>query len=548
VRARAVRESSPVDIRDFGSLLWRRKWTLAAVAAAVVGAALLVSMLQTPVYQAKASVLVESPPGEVSQNGPNMATEKRVGTSHAVAKIALAALHLRSTPEKLLPGLSVDVPVDTEILDFTYSDPSPEMAQRKAEAFAQAYLQFRQKKLVEDVLAASRSLDDQIRVLNGELAVIHKKTAATTDRRERGLLAAQATLYTQQINNLELKRAQLTPTEGVSPGSILADATTPTAPARPDPVVNGLLGLVVGLVLGVGAALLRDYLDDHIRGTEDLESQVGAPVLSVVPPVRPLRGAAGEELVTLQAPDSAAAEAFRHLRANFVVAAASCAAKVVLFTSPREEEGKTLTTANLAVLLARTGSGVILLSADVRRPRLDQLFGVSARPGFSDALTDGIAPPGEEIMDQIVSVAQNLSILPMGSAPSNPIELLGSSEMRELVQVLRQLTDYVLIDAAPLLSVADAAALIPACDAVVVVADARSATRPNLLGARQQLERMQAKVLGTVLVNARVKGLRSYPDGSTGARPRIDWWRPAPGSRNGRGVAAPNGARQPDRR
>jgi non-specific protein-tyrosine kinase len=543
-----VRDSNPVDLRDFGSLLWRRKWTLVAAVAAVVGASLLVSMLQTPVYEAKASVLVEAPPGEASQSGPNMATERRVGASLAVAKIALTALHLPGPPDKLLPGVSVEVPVDTEILDITYSDPNPQMAQRKAEAFAQAYLQFRQKKLVEDVLAAGRSLDDQIRILTGELAVIQEKEAAATDRRERGLLVAQATLYTQQINNLSLKRANLTPTQEVSPGSILADAMIPTAPARPNPAVNGLIGGLLGLVLGVGAALLRDYLDDHVRGAEDLESQFGAPVLSAVPPVRPLRGSASEELVTLQSPNSAAAEAFRYLRANFVVAAASCSAKVVLVTSPGEQDGKTLTTANLAVLLARAGSGVILLSADVRRPQLDQLFGVSGRPGFSDALTDGIAPPGEEIMERILSVAQNLSILPMGSAPSNPIEFLGSSEMRELVQVLGQLTDYVLIDAAPLLPAADAAALIPACDAVVVVADARSATRPNLLGARQQLDRMQARVLGTVLVNARGKGLRPYPDGSMEARPRSDWWRPAAGSRNGREAAMPNGARRPGAR
>jgi capsular exopolysaccharide synthesis family protein len=541
-----MRESPPVDARELGSLLRRQKWTFGAVVAAVVGGALLVSMLQTPIYEAKASVLVESPPGEVSQDGPNMATERRVAGSLAVAKIAMAALHLPGTPDTLLPGLSVEVPVDTEILELTYSDPSPDMAQRKAEAFAQAYLDFRQKKLVEDVLAASRSLDDQIRVLTGELAVIQKKQAAATDRRERGLLEAQAALYTQQVNNLSLKRANLTPTQEVSPGSILADAMTPTAPARPNPLVNGLVGGLLGLVLGGGAALLRDHLDDHVRGAGDLESQIGAPVLSVIPPVRPLRGATSEELVTLRWPDSAAAEAFRRLRANFVAAAASCSAKVVLVTSARGEDGKTLTTANLAVLLAKAGSGVILLSADVRRPQLDQLFGVAGRPGFSDALSDGVAPPSEQMVERIermLNVARNLSILPVGSAPSDPVEFLCSSEMRELIQVLRQLSDLVLIDAAPLLPVADAAALIPACDAVVVVADARSATRANLLGARQQLERMQTKVLGTVLVNARGKGLRPYPDGSTGTPPRRDRWRPATGSRNGRGSTTPSGAR-----
>jgi polysaccharide biosynthesis transport protein len=512
-----------VDLRRFGSLLKERKWTIVLVTTAVLGTALLFSFRQTPIYSSQATVLVQVSPGEDAPE-PNMATEKRIASSAAVAELVLARLQLPGDrPETLLRDLSVEVPVDTEILTFTYSAPVPEAAQQRAEMFAKSYLDYRQQRLGDDVLASQRSLQDQINSLNGRLATLQKKAAAQTSDVDRRVLEGQANLLYTQISNLYLKRAELVRAQQAPPGRILADAQVPGAPSRPNHLINGSLGLVLGLMLGLALAVLREYADDHLRGSDDFESQIGMPVLGTIPAIATRPGPPGAgALVTIQEPDSAAAEAFRHLRANFTVAAASSGAKSILVTSAGEGEGKTFTTANLGAVLAKSGSEVVLVSADLRRPHLEQVFGISARLGLVDLIRDRVVPRSISTAKAgatstakagatMWSVMHNLLVLPVGSTDGDLTELLGSSDLTELIQGLRNQVDYVLIDTTPLLPVADAAALVPACDAVLMVANSRSATRADVLEAHQQLERMHATTLGAVLITARDGGSRRYP-------------------------------------
>jgi succinoglycan biosynthesis transport protein ExoP len=499
---------APTDLRDFASLLWKRKWMVAAVIGAVLGAALLLSFRQTPVYTSKASVLLETSSDATSQDKLNMATERLVANSSAVAKIVLATLHLRDTPDGVLQGLSVDVPVDTEILYFSYSAHDPKVAQQRAEGFAQAYLTFRHQKLVDDVLASQRSLQSQLRALNDSLAAVEKKAAGASPH-EQDLLRAQAASLTNEIGIRQQKLAELTPSQEVSSGRIIADAVVPDRPSRPKFVVNASLGLLLGVMIAIGAAILWEHMDDRIRGSADFEALLGAPVLSVVPAVPRRRGPPLRGLVTIERPDSSASEAFRHLRANFVVAAASCEAKAILVTSPRDQECRTFTTANLGLVLAKSGRKVVLLSADVRQPRLERVFGIDGpRPaGFTDVLANGdaISTP----LQLAWSVGCNLTVVPAGSDPDSPAEFLDSKTVSRFIDDLCADADFVLIDAAPLLPVADAATVVSACDAVLLVADARSATRANVMEARQQLDRMNARVLGAVLVNVHGNGLKS---------------------------------------
>jgi capsular exopolysaccharide synthesis family protein len=511
-----VNGSSALDLRRFGSLLRVRKWTIVLVTAAVLGTTLLFSLRQTPIYVSQASVLVLVQPGQNAPDGPNMATEKRIASSAAVAKLVLARLQLpREQPQSLLADLSVEVPVDTEILNIRYSAPVPEVAQQRAQLFAKSYLDYRQQRLGDDVLATQRSLQDQINSLNKRHEALQKKASAETNEVTRRVLEGQANLLFSQINNLYVKQAELVRAQEAPPGKVLADAEVPEAPTRPKHLVNGLIGLVLGLVLGLAAAILREHGDDHLRGSDDLETQVGMPVLGAIPPIATRNGRPSAELVTIEQPDSAAAEAFRHLRVNFAVAAASHGAKTVLVTSASEGEGKTFTTANLGIALAKSGSTVILVSADMRRPHLEQVLGIPpTRLGLADFLRDRVIlrDMRSDEAGAMWSVTHNLMVLPVGSTDEgDPKDLLGSSDVTEFIHSLRHLGDYVLIDAAPLLPVADAAALVPACDAVLMVANARSATRAHVLDARQQLERMHATTLGAVLISARDGAPRRYP-------------------------------------
>ncbi len=505
----AATEGSRIDLRNLYSLLWRQKWTVVAVMAAVLATALLLSSRQTRLYGAQSSVLVEAPPGSAAQDAPVMATEKLVASSPAVANIVEDTLHLADPPDRVLQGLSVSVPVDSQILVFSYSHHEPRVAQQRAQVFAESYLAFRKQKVIDASLASHRALQDQIKSLRKSLDDVQRQAAATNDSREQDILRTQAASLTTQIGILQQKLADVTVTEGASTGRILEDALLPTAPFRPNNLMNGTLGVLIGLGLGIGVVLLRQYVGDRIQGAKDLESCVGAPVLSAIPAVR-ARGVASARLVTVQRPTSPVAEAFRHLRANFLVAAGSCAAKTILITSALEEEGKTFTAANLGVALANAGNAVILLSADLRRPTLEQVFGVSAPAGLANALEKGAQGNGTSPVSEMWSVQANLTIIPVGSAPDNPAELLTSSNMLAFIEKLRKFADFVLIDAAPLLPVADAATVAPACDAVLIVADARSTRRATVVEARQQLDRIHAPVLGAVLVNAWSNGVKSY--------------------------------------
>lgn len=505
-----MKESTSVDLRDFFSLMWRRKGTMAAIVAVVLGAALLLSSQQTPIYESKASILVEAPPANGgAPTAPNMATEKLVASSPAVASRVASTLHLSEPLSQLLQNLSVSVPVETEILDFSYADQRPKVAQQLAQAFAQAYLEFRKQKLVQDTRASRDALDVQIRALNKSLDEVNKKAAAASSSAQQDVMRSQAAALNSQIFILQERLAQLTMNQDVSAGSLIEDASLPGRPSHPDYVMNGFLGVVLGLTLGFGVVVVRAYLGDRIEGAKDLESQTGAPVLGTIPTVR-ARGPASARLVTVHRPTSNATEAFRHLRANLVVAATSCNAKTILITSAQSHEGKTFTAANLGVVLAKAGSEVILLSADLRRPELEQLFGISAAHGFAAALTSDSGMSPELVAAAMWSVETNLTVLPVGRAPENPAELLGSSNMAALIKELRDLAEFVLIDAAALLPVADASIVAPACDAALIVADANSSRRRHLVQAREQLERIHVPVLGAVLVNTSPHGLKPY--------------------------------------
>jgi tyrosine-protein kinase len=502
----AAATNAPANLREFAFLLWRGKWTILAVAGAVLAAALLVSSRQTTLYDSRSSVLVELPPGTGSSAGVDMATEKLVAGSPAVAKLVVTKLHLRQSPAQVLRGLSIDVPVDSRVLNFDYSHHQPRIAQQLAETFAQSYLTFRQRKQAEESRLSQRALQSQINSLSKSLDDIQKQASTTSNPGQQDVMRTRVASLTAQIGILQEKLVELAQAQQSSPGRIIEDALLPARPSRPNYLVNGVLALLVGLMAGIGAVLVRHYVSDRIQGAKDLELHVRAPVLSTIPAVR-TRGEASARLVTMQRPASLAAEAFRHLRANFLAVAGLNTAKTILITSAVEEEGKTFTAANLAVVLAKAGNSVILISADLRRPQIEQVFDISAPAGYADGLENKIRAH-DAWLTGMWSVQPNLNVIPVGTAPDNPAELMTSRRMLELIEELQDFADFVLVDAAPLIPVADTASIAPACDAVLMVADARSTTRAMVTKAREQLDQINALVLGAVLVNARSNGVK----------------------------------------
>jgi succinoglycan biosynthesis transport protein ExoP len=509
-------EPPPGD-RGLPSVLIRRRWTLIVIILLVFGTAMVLTWRQTRLYASTAKVLIEQPLGSsttTSANAANMATEKEVAESAAVAILAARRLHATVPPQQLSAGLSVEVPVDTEILELSYLSPSPPEAQRRAQAFAVAYLDFRREEVASQLRISRLALEQRIRFLTERLSVVNESEAHAATSHRRAQARAERTSLVTQIGILQQKLADLTLPDSALPGLIVQAATLPQAPARPNLALNAFLGLLAGCVLGVGGALAQEYADDRIRSAKDLESLLRVPVLTTMSRLR-LHGNAPYHLVALHMPESTKAERFRQLRTNLVFASIQNNASSILVTSAREKEGKTFVAANVSIALAKVGSRVILVSADLRRPRLEEMFLTTVEVGLVEVLLEQV-PWTDAVLETGVP---NLRLLPSGSQPGNPTELLGSNSMVALIQGMRREADYIIVDAGPLLPVADALAIVPACDAVLFVASARKATRGTMARAREQLARVDATVLGAVLLDAREEEEIPPPYPYAGERP-----------------------------
>ncbi len=233
---------------------------------------------------------------------------------------------------------------------------------------------------------------------------------------------------------------------------------------------------------------------------------MGAPVLAVIPRVPSWTDGAKAHLVALAEPKGPASEAYRALRTSVLVNAVQRSVKVILVVSPTQGEGKTTTAANLAVTLAQADKSVVLISADLRRPRLHEFFDIRNERGLTEVLT-GTTPAWESLKRTEI---ENLWVLPSGSIPSNPAELLQSEKMRELLEEQRAVVDFVIMDCPPVLQVSDALGLVPLSDAVLFVADAKNTRKGAADQARQQLEQVGATFIGSVLNDFDTVGTHDY--------------------------------------
>jgi len=283
-------------------------------------------------------------------------------------------------------------------------------------------------------------------------------------------------------------------------------ANLPTSPSSPQHGRTGAIALILGLALGVGVAFLREHLDDRLRGREDMERVLGASVLAMITHVDGWRKASKAELVTVDAPSSITAEAYRTLRTNLQFIMRGDDLRVLSVTSADAGEGKTTTVANLAVSLAMAGKKVVAVSCDLRRPRLHSFFGLSNAKGVTSVLA-GLANLADAVQMTRVS---DLAILSSGPIPPNPAELLGSVEMEALLEHLREVCDVVVIDTPPVLAVSDASVVASLSDGVLLVTDAAS-RRGAVSRATEELHQVGAKVVGGIINNLDDSTTRYYP-------------------------------------
>lgn len=281
--------------------------------------------------------------------------------------------------------------------------------------------------------------------------------------------------------------------------SIVTPAAAPSSPSAPNVQLYLMLGLVGGLALGAGGAILVTSLDNRVRGEDDVRRVTASAILGGIPFDQE---AESKPLVSMAGNQSLRAESFRQLRTNLQFAHVDHKSKSLLITSSLPGEGKTTTAVNLAITIAESGRSVVLVDADLRRPMVGEYLGLERNAGLTTALVadadvnDLLQPWG----------AHHLYILTSGQIPPNPSELLGSSAMKDLVERLATTFDTVIIDAPSLLPVTDATVLAQIVDGVAVVVGSGRIRQTNLEKSMQSLELVEADILGIVLNRLPTKG------------------------------------------
>lgn len=330
---------------------------------------------------------------------------------------------------------------------------------------------------------------------------------------EYSLLKRDVDVNRQLYEGLLEKLKEAGVTAGLKSTNVrLVDAArAPTYPTEPNIPRNLAFALVLGLTTGIGLAFLLENMDNTVRTTEQAQIISGLPALGMIPmgsksgldgsSKKPLSLAASREaveLITQARPQSQMAESYRALRTSLLLSNLGTPPKIIMVTSARPQEGKTTTSINTAIVLAQKGVRVLLIDADLRRPSVHKTLGMGPRSGLSNVLT------GSVTLDHAIArspILSNLFVLPAGTPPPNPAELLASSNMRDLLNDLRDKYDHIIIDTPPTLSVTDAVVLSQRVDAIILVIRSSKTTKQALRRSRDILMQVNARITG-VLLNA----------------------------------------------
>jgi succinoglycan biosynthesis transport protein ExoP len=498
-------------LQQYLQVLRRRKWIALLALIVVPAVAVALSMLQTVEYSASAEVLLSRQNLSGSLNGvvdptytvdPQRLVETQMNVAEApqIAKAVVEAAKLDRTPGQFLASSSVSSKTGADVLDFHVNDHDAKLAAKLVSLYAAEYISY-----------ANQLATGAIR--NARAEVLSKLAQ----------LEASGNVSSALHNDLASKEQQLATMEALQTGNaVLLKGASGASQVQPRPVRNGLLGLALGLVLGLGLAFLRDHLDTRVRTAGEVSQRLGLPLLARLPaPPRELRRK--NKLVMAEAPTSQDAEPFRVLAMNLEFVAHESAPKTIMVSSAREGEGKSTTAANLAVTLARAGRRVAIVDLDLRRPFLHELFQLPPEPGLTNLivahktleevlvrvpLPRSLVPDLEE--DARWQAQGELEVMCCGAIPPNPGEFVRSRDVGRVLSQLKEIFDVVIVDAAPLLGVGDSLALIPQMDAVIVVTRLELLRRPVLDELHRVLEGSPAKPLGIVVTAAEREGGEGY--------------------------------------
>lgn len=444
-----------MELRGYVAVIGKRWVLILSILVMAVAASAGAALLVQPTYQAETQLFVSTQidAGNLNQalfQGGSFSVDRvksytQLATSPKVLDLTIDQLQLQLTAQQLAAKVNASVPLDTVLIQISASDRSPERAAALANSVGASLGQ-----VIEELEAAPNA-------------------------------------------------AGTSPVKAI----VVSVAIVPTVPTWPNLTILLVIGLLGGLIVGVGLAMLLESLDTSVKGAADLARVTAAPVLASVSRDGGGSNVAARAIVKSDS-RSGRSEAYRQLRTNLQFAAVDEKPGVIVVTSAVPTEGKSSVAGNLALSYAQMGLSVCLVDGDLRRPSVADYFGLVAEVGLTTVLI------GRADLDEVLQpVAPDFVAITSGAIPPNPSELLGSERAMTLMRELSERFDMVLIDAPPVLPVADAVVLSAAADGVLYVVHCGRTTRQQVATGLQSLDQVKARVLGVVLNMVPSKGRRS---------------------------------------
>ncbi|MCU1392766.1 MAG: lipopolysaccharide biosynthesis [Ilumatobacteraceae bacterium] len=492
-------DTKEMNLRDFWRTITRRSWVVAVALVATVAPAVALSLLQAPIYEASARMLLQT-----SSNDSLFSTSTQSNTNANLVNNEIQVVEGEVVYQRVKKdlGITEDPPRasaasfgDTDVVIVTVSSGDPVTAAALANAYVDAYINTKRSQAVASLVAASDELQTKISELQTQIDGLDQQINASSTDDDTTLEAQRRVLVDQQAQfNQRIDQSQVDAALSSGGAQLVRPAEEPTDPSEPDPIKTALLAIAVGLIIGVGAAFVLDYVDDSVRDAGELTRiGNGLPILALVPATN----APDKRPIALSRPNDVTVEGYRTLRTNLQFMGVEKLMQVFEVTSSLPGEGKTTTAANLAVVLSQAGSSVVLVDADLRKPRVHQMFNIEEREGLTDALI------GSDFGLIVRKIDDNLCVITAGAMQPNPSEMLGAQRMRGVIEELKLRFDYVIIDSAPVVAVNDSVALARHVDAVILVTQLGRTKSPQVAEAVRLLEQVSAPLIGFVVNRAR---------------------------------------------
>jgi capsular exopolysaccharide synthesis family protein len=490
-----------LDLRYYFSI-FLQKWWLILIVTLVAGAAnFFISSRMTPIYQSSTTVLVNEAPGTKSVDYTSVLMSKQLTSTYSlmmandlVLRKAADQIGLANPLEEIKKWITVTPVRDTQIIQVTVDTTNPELSSKIANAVVAGFAVQIQDIQTQRFVQSKATLEMQIADTEKQISTFSMQADEAINADEKNRLDAKVTQYREIYSNLLLSYEQVRLSEAQAVSSVVQvePATPNLTPVKPKVMQNTLLAALVGFLIAIGIIVILEAIDDTIKNPEELNRKFNTPILGVIARHDIVEG----RPISEAEPRSPVAESFRALRTNVNFASVDAPLRRIVITSPTPSDGKSTIAANLAVVIAQSEKKVVLIDADMRRPKIHIFFGLANRFGLSDMFLQ----PIEKIGDALQSTnSTRLAVITSGSLPPNPSELLTSQRMGMIFEKLLQGFDTILIDTPPILSVTDAAALAQGVDGVILVIKPGTTKMSAFRLSINTLRTVKANILGVVL-------------------------------------------------